>query len=229
MSVPSRILLPFALAAALVPSAGCAKPAAPVTTAPNAAAPALATPTASAPATASAQAATTTTAPAKPEAPIAPETNPPGDIPDNQVFVAYGPPSAGFTVKVPEGWSRANGAGTAAFTDKLNTVTMTWAKAPSAPTAATIRSTDVPRLSAEVPAFQLVSVNQVKLPAGDAVLLTYRQNGEPNAVTGKRYRLDVSRYIYFRNGQRVDIVLSSPVGADNVDPWRTISESLRWR
>src|SRR3954452_163495 len=35
-----------------------------------------------------------------------PEVNPAGDIPDTQAYVAYSPPGAGFSVKVPEGWSR---------------------------------------------------------------------------------------------------------------------------
>jgi hypothetical protein len=39
------------------------------------------------------------------EHPIAPEKNPPGDIPDNQVFVEYRSP-LGFAIKVPEGWAR---------------------------------------------------------------------------------------------------------------------------
>ncbi|WP_329331359.1 hypothetical protein OG866_01105 [Streptomyces sp. NBC_00663] len=53
------------------------------------------------------------------------ESNPPGDIPDNQAFVAYRPTGGsftGFTVKVPEGWARTGQGSTTVFTDKLNTV-----------------------------------------------------------------------------------------------------------
>lgn len=164
----------------------------------------------------------------KPETAIVPEQNPPGDIPDTQVFVAYRPPSAGLEFKVPEGWSRKNSAASASFTDKLNFVDVTWAPAASAPTVASVRSSDVKTLAGTVPAFQLVSVKQVKLTGGVAILVDYRRNGEPNAVTGKRYRQDVERFILFRAGKRADLILSSPVGADNVDPWRTISESFRW-
>jgi hypothetical protein len=164
----------------------------------------------------------------KREAPIAPEQNPPGDIPDSQVFVPYSPPGGGFKVKVPEGWSRTNGSQQASFTDKLNTVTMTWKAVSVAPTPAQVESADVRQLSSSVPAFQVVIVKPVALPGGKAVNLVYRQNGEPNAVTGKRYRLDVERYIFFRNGVRADLILTSPVGADNVDPWRTISQSFKW-
>src|SRR3954470_10175370 len=43
------------------------------------------------------------------ETAIAPEKNPPGDIPDNQVFVPYRSP-LGSSIKVPEGWSRVERA-----------------------------------------------------------------------------------------------------------------------
>ena len=39
------------------------------------------------------------------EQPLKPEKNPPGDIPDNQVFIDYSSP-LGFALKVPEGWAR---------------------------------------------------------------------------------------------------------------------------
>ena len=55
------------------------------------------------------------------EKPIAPEHNPPGDIPDTQVFVNYASP-LGFTIKVPEGWSRAEQPQSVRFSDKYNTI-----------------------------------------------------------------------------------------------------------
>src|SRR5712692_1752959 len=66
--------------------------------------------------------------------PNAPEVNAAGDIPDNQVYVAYRPPSGGFSVKVPEGWARTEAGGAVTFTDKLNSVRMETVAAASAPT-----------------------------------------------------------------------------------------------
>ena len=61
--------------------------------------------------------------------------SPPGDIPDNQVFVDYRPAGAGFAVKVPEGWARSAQAGGAVmFTDKLNSVAVQSGSATRAPT-----------------------------------------------------------------------------------------------
>ena len=58
--------------------------------------------------------------------------------------------------------------------------------------------------------------------------LGYLRNSEPNGVTGKQYRHDVLRYELFHRGMQVNLTLLSPVGADNVDPWRIVTESLRW-
>jgi hypothetical protein len=168
-----------------------------------------------------------TTAPS--QSAIAPEKNPPGDIPDTQVFVAYAPAGAGLAIKVPEGWSRTTGASDAKFTDKLNMIDVTWTAAPSAPTLAEVQTIEVAKLAASAPAFQLQTVKAVRLPAGDAFEIAYRENGEPNPVTGKRYRLDVLRFIFFQSGKVADLTLSSPVGADNVDPWNTVSRSFSWR
>ncbi len=91
-----------------------------------------------------------------------------------------------------------------------------------------MKAGDVPALAAQTPAFQLEGVSAAALPAGPAVLTTYRANSPANPVTGKKYRLDVQRYTVVHQGQRVDVTLSSPVGADNVDPWRIVSQSITW-
>jgi hypothetical protein len=188
----------------------------------------VASPPASGSTTGSAQQGTPASGPVAAQKPVPAETNPPGDIPDNQAFVAFAT-AGGVSVKVPEGWSRTESATGVEFTDKLNTIRVSWAPAPSAPTVASVTSADVPRLKASPGAFELVSVKAASLPAGSAVLTVYRINSDPNPVTGKQYRLDVERYTVFRNGTRVDLTLLSPVGSDNVDPWRIVSRSLTWK
>src|SRR2546421_8175048 len=78
--------------------------------------------------------------------PNAPEVNAAGDIPDNQVFVAYTPPSGGFSVKVPEGWARTEAGGAVTFTDKLNRVRMETVAAAAAPTVQSARQQEVPAI-----------------------------------------------------------------------------------
>jgi ketosteroid isomerase-like protein len=114
------------------------------------------------------------------------------------------------------------------FTDKLNTVVVSWTNAATAPTAASVKKQEVPQLASTERAFKLVAITTAMLPAGPTVLAEYQANSEPNAVTGKQYRLDVQRYVLFRNGREVAIGLRSPVGSDNVDPWRIVAESFRW-
>jgi hypothetical protein len=41
-------------------------------------------------------------------------------------------------------------------------------------------------------------------------------------------RDDIERYEFWRNGTQATITLSSPVGSDNVDPWRTVTDSFSW-
>ena len=64
--------------------------------------------------------------------------------------------------------------------------------------------------------------------AGPVVLVTYRANSAPDPVTGKSVVLDVERYEMWHNGTRATITLSAPQGSDNVDPWRTVTDSFRW-
>jgi hypothetical protein len=114
------------------------------------------------------------------------------------------------------------------FASALNSITVEWAAMSSAPTVATAKSADVPALRSSQLAFQLQSVKSVHLSGGTAVEIVYQCNSKPNAVTGKQYRLVVERFEFFKNGQEDILSLSSPVGADNVDPWRIVSESFRW-
>jgi hypothetical protein len=167
-----------------------------------------------------------TEAPVSTEPAVPVESNPPGDIPDNTAFVPYHSAKGGWTVTVPEGWARTTAGTTVTFTDKLNTVQVD-ARPGDPVTLAGVKKTDVPALAAGTRAFKLVSVREVTLPAGPAVLISYQANSDPNPVTGKQYRLDVLRYLLYRAGTRTTLTLLSPVGADNVDPWRIVTQSLK--
>ncbi|GAA2328934.1 hypothetical protein [Streptomyces cuspidosporus] len=157
------------------------------------------------------------------------ESNPPGDIPDNQVYVAYHPSGGGFTVKVPEGWARSSARTTTTFSDKLNKIEITPAPAPAAPTAQSVRTKVVPTLKKQTKHFALGKVTTVSRKGGHAVLVTYQADSAPNPVTGKAVRDSVETYVFFHNGHQVTLTLAGPTGADNVDPWRIVSDSLRWQ
>ena len=159
----------------------------------------------------------------------APEVNPAGDIPDNQVFVPYSPPGGRFTVKVPEGWGRTARAGTVSFTDKLNTISMETRPAPAAPTVASARQAELPAIRSASRRYEPGSVTQVRRAGGDVVLVTFKADAPADPVTGKVVHDAVERYEFWRGGTEAILTLAGPVGADNVDPWRIVSESFRWR
>lgn len=156
------------------------------------------------------------------------EKNPPGDIPDSQVFIDYASP-LGFTMKVPEGWARSDHADGASFIDKLDGVIVSASKADAAPTVESVKATSVPELETAERAVKVTAVKQVKLPAGSAIRIVYTSNSEPNAVTNKQIRLENERYLYFKDGKLVTLELYAPKGADNVDQWQLMSNSFKWK
>jgi len=163
-----------------------------------------------------------------PPNPNGPEVNPAGDIPDNQAYVRYAPPGGGFTVKVPEGWARSSAAGAVTFTDKLNAIRIESAPAHARLTARGARQTALPKLRASVTGFQLGTVGTVARTAGSAVRITYLAAAKGSPVTGKGGTDAVERYVFFHKGRDVILTLSGPKGADNVDPWKLVTDSVRW-
>jgi hypothetical protein len=155
------------------------------------------------------------------------ESPPPGDIPDSTVYIPYHAVSGKYTVKVPQGWAQTATAGAVSFTDKLNTITVTTVGG-TAPTVASARATEIPRIKGAVRQFALAGVSAVTRPAGSVVLIRYSAQSQPDPVTGKVYTDAVERYEFYRNGTEAVVTLSGPVGADNVDPWRTVTNSFRW-
>ena len=162
------------------------------------------------------------------ETAVAPEKNPPGDIPDNQVFVQYTSPS-GFSIKVPEGWSRVDRPDGARFSDKYNIIDLAVSKADQPPNTAIAKARDAAELKNAGHAVEIKSVKDVKLKSGPAVLISYASNSDPSPVTNKQIRLEHERYLMFKNATLVSLDLSAPLGADNVDQWKLMSNSFQWQ
>lgn len=201
-------------------SIGQTAPAASAPAAPAASAPA-APPVAAPPAAASSGAAD-----AAP--PGAPEVNPSGDIPDNQVYVPFTAPEGLFAVSVPQGWSRSSQGNAVVFTDKLNNARFETVPRAQAPDIAAATAQEVPAIQASTPGYQPGQVSMVSRAAGPAVLVTYQASSAPNPVTGKAVTDTVERYEFWKSGQEAVVTLSGPPGADNVDPYRMITGSFRW-
>jgi len=158
--------------------------------------------------------------------PVGVEVHPPGDIPDNQAFVPYS--GAGFTLTTPEGWARSNAGSSVIFSDKYNIITVTSAASAKAPSAASARTSDLPAIKAASRGFVPGAVSIVQRKAGGAVLITYRALSPVNPVTGKVANEAVERYTFWKAGKSVTLTLAAPVGSDNVDPWRKVTDSFAW-
>ena len=158
-----------------------------------------------------------------------PESNPAGDIPDNQAFVPFTPPTGLFTVSVPEGWARNTDGAATIFTDKLNTVRIEIRARATAPNTMSVSVDELPAIASSTPGYRPGTVTAVQRKAGQVMLITYQGASPPNPVTGKTGIDAIERYEFWRDGREVILSLSGPAGADNVDPWRTVTDSLQWR
>lgn len=156
------------------------------------------------------------------------DSNPPGDIPDNQAFVLYSAADHSFTMKYPEGWARTDSGAHVVFSDKFNNITVAPHNGFYQPSEAYARTVEVPEIAASTPGFAPGNISTVQRPAGPVVLITYQGDSPPSAVTGKSIKQDVQRYEFANAGRGVVVTLSAPAGSDTVDPWRVITDSFTW-
>jgi hypothetical protein len=156
------------------------------------------------------------------------EVSPSGDIPDTQAYVAFTPPSGGYTIKVPEGWARSAIGAKTTFADHFNTVAVEATSSASAPTEASVRAVDVPTLQRTSIGFQLNQITSTTRTAGPVIVVTYGLTSPSDPTTGKHVTLAAEGYQFWRNGTLVTVTLSAPKGSDNIDPWKTITNSFAW-
>ena len=166
--------------------------------------------------------------PARPQQPIAAEKNPPGDIPDNQAFVAFKSP-LGFAINVPEGWARRELPNGVSFSDKYTELQVAVSPAATAPALAALQAGDIAALEKSPRAVRMAGIKPVALPAGSAFVAYYGANSDPNPVTNKAVRLENARYYFWKAGRLATLTLSAPAGADNADQWLLMARSFAWQ
>jgi hypothetical protein len=172
------------------------------------------------------KASTTTVAPQSSATTQGPEAVVAGDIPDNQAFVAYSP--GVYTIKVPEGWARTTDGPATVFSDKYNSIRIETATMPTAPTVTSVTNGDLPIIAKATNGYTAGKVSAVNRKSGQAILATYQIDATTNGVTNKTVRLDVERYVFWKNATAVVVTLSSAAGSDNVDPWKTVTDGFGW-
>lgn len=142
--------------------------------------------------------------------------------------MAFTSPDKLFTVSIPEGWERSTVGAETVFSDKFNSVRVQTATRADAPTVESATAQELAPLAATTPGYNPGTVTAVQRRAGQAILITYTATSTTNPVTGKSVTEAVERYEFWRGGHEVVLTLSGAQGADNVDPWRTITDSLQW-
>ena len=165
-------------------------------------------------------------APSSPNSPAATEFNPPGDSPDTTVFVPFA--LSGAHIRVPEGWARKTVNGVTTFTDHYNSIALQVSPASQAPTVASAKRNEVPQLKTSVSKFHLQHVAVTTRAGQKVVEVDYLLDSAPDQVTGKVIRDIAYRFEYFHHGHQAVLTLTGPQNADNVDPWRLVSNSLGW-
>ena len=150
-----------------------------------------------------------------------------GDIPDNQVYVTLANRLAGYSMKYPEGWAQQGTKSPVTFRDKNNIVRVVVGPGAAA-SLASVRA-DMRALQHTVRSLQAQAPKQMTISGAPAIKVVYRTISAPNPVTNKRVTLTVDRYYLSHGGRRAVVDLGTPVGVDNVDAYRLMIESFRWR
>ncbi len=168
-----------------------------------------------------------TTAATPRETAVAPEINPPGDIPDDQVFINYAA-DAGFSMPVPEGWARSTIDNGVRFADKYDAVEIQSMPANGPVTVDTVTASQAVALVGQGHAVEITKIHTMTLPSGDAIAIDYLSNSDVNPVTQRKIRLENRRIYLTHGGSEAVVTLSAPAGADNVDQWTMMANAFRW-
>lgn len=147
-----------------------------------------------------------------------------GDIPDNQVFLTFSNVAARYSIKYPEGWAQSGSGARLTFRDKNNIVRVLVLKG-GAPTAAGVRR----QLAALKRARVQSAPQRLAISGAPAFKVVYMTQSAPNAVTGKRVTLMVDRYYLWHGNKEAIVDLGTPQGVDNVDAYRMMIESFKWK
>src|SRR5262249_48969818 len=149
-----------------------------------------------------------------------------GDIPDNQQFLTFKNAAGGYSIKYPEGWARTGNGPDVTFQDKSNAIHITVNPGPTATPASV--SAELKHEAASDPCLQPGTPQATTAGPNQVVKVTYTTKGAKSPVTGQQPKITVDRYVYSKNGKVATVDLSNPVGVDNADAFRMVSESFSW-
>jgi hypothetical protein len=151
-----------------------------------------------------------------------------GDIPDNQNFLTFsdtGP--AGYSIKYPEGWTQSGSGADVTFRSKNNIVHIVVARG-AAPSVSSVAAA-LNALKAKTPSLVFTAPRAVHLGSGQAIASSYTTQSAPNPVTNRSVTLIVDRYVLGHGAWNATVDLGTQRGVDNVDAYRKMINSFRWR
>lgn len=161
------------------------------------------------------------------EKPLAPEKNPPGGIAKNQAFVAYTSSAGGYRLDVPKDWTRTESGPNATFAKPPDGLNVAISSSNSPPTAASVRDNEARLIQTQGRAVKIGNIKSVKLPGGNAVVINYTSNSDPDS-TSKAMRLQNTAYLFFNNGTVGWLTWWAPQGADVSALTRT-AKTFKWQ
>ena len=133
-------------------------------------------------------------------------------------------------MKYPEGWAQNGSGRSVVFRDKNNLVRVVIKNGPR-PTPASARA-DMGALRAKTASLQFHAPVQMTISGKPALKIVYTTESAPNPVTNKRVTLGVDRYYLWHAGKVAIVDLGSPIKpvlVDNVDAYRLMIQSFRWK
>lgn len=151
-----------------------------------------------------------------------------GDIPDNQTFLTFIDRSAGYSIRYPEGWTRTGEGDEVMFNDKANVIRVT-VSAGAAPTPAAALAGVAQMKHMDSTVALSGTPQRLTINGSPVIKLTYIRLSKPDPVTGKQLPIITDRYEYAHAGKAAVVDLGTAKGVDNVDAYRMISKSFRWR
>jgi hypothetical protein len=143
------------------------------------------------------------------------------------VFLVFTDTAAGYSIKYPEGWTQSGAGADIIFRDKNNVVHIVVTRG-AAPTTALVAA-ELQALTRSNPTVTFKAPRELAVSSGRAIASTYRTRSAPDPVTGRRVTLIVDRYALARAGRVAIVDLGTPLGVDNVDAYRMMINSFRWR
>jgi hypothetical protein len=143
---------------------------------------------------------------------------------DNQIFITYRS-SQGFSLKVPESWTRTEAASSVVFEDKQLRIEVSIVSPRASHTAATARTTRSAKRHREV---VIHCVRETKLPAGCPIQIRFTSAFQPSPGANKEICLASERYLITGFGKIAVLTFCAPAVAQAAGLWKLIADSFRW-